>query len=240
MQLDVTSPFEKLQEKMKEAVGKYGRIDVYVANAGYVQYAPIEEADHEKDLIKQMATNTFGATNILRAVMPYWREQKSGFLLVNSSYMSWWSTRPGVGSYAASKAALDPTFAAETAALGFIKVLTVHPGHFSTDVTNPRRYEFPKKSLNYQQLSDFYADYVPNQMHGKQPGDVGMGAKVMIDLVKCEGGATGKELPPSIPLGTDAFELVKETEKYLKMLHEWEKVIRSTDVVEGSSAWATG
>lgn len=56
-----------------------------------------------------MRTNTFGCTNMLRAIMPQWRKQKSGFLLVNSSYFSMWSTLPGIGAYAAAKAALDRT-----------------------------------------------------------------------------------------------------------------------------------
>lgn len=75
-------------------------------------------------------------------------------------------------------------------------------------------------------------------MYGKAPGDPRKGVKVCIDLVKGEGAVAGRELPPYLPLGTDAFEEVKAaTEKCLKMLQDWEDVIRSTDIVPGSSAW---
>ena len=62
---------------------------------------------HSDDLLKQMQTNTFGAFNVVKAIMPPWRERKTGYLVVNSSYMAWWNVLPGGGAYSASKAALD-------------------------------------------------------------------------------------------------------------------------------------
>lgn len=46
LQLDVTAPVSELEGKIKEAVGFYGRVDVLVANAGYVHYGPIEESEY--------------------------------------------------------------------------------------------------------------------------------------------------------------------------------------------------
>lgn len=133
---------------------------------------------------------------------------------------------------------LISTFVVEVAPLGFVKTLVVNPGHFRTEVVSPAKFDLPKDSPNYQYLSDHYADVIPNQMYGNQPGDTRKGVKTCIDLVKGEGAAAGRELPLYLPLGTDAFEAAKvETEKCLKMLQDWEDVIRSTDVVEGSSAW---
>ena len=60
----------------------------------------------------------------------------------------------------------------------------------------------------------------------------------MIDLVKGTGDVKGRELPSHMPLGTDAWEqCLKATEEYLQMMKDWESVIRSTDIVPGSSAW---
>ncbi|KAF2158494.1 hypothetical protein M409DRAFT_71614 [Zasmidium cellare ATCC 36951] len=241
LQLDVTASFEDIQQKIDEAITIYGRIDVLFANAGYVHYAPIEEADASSDILRNMSTNTFGATNLLRALMPQWRKQKSGFLLVNSSYMSWWSTHPGCGPYAASKAALDrlvTTFAKEAELQQLnIKTLVVHPGHFRTDATKLSKYNFDRPTTSYAEINAFSRGTLA-AMHGQQPGDVKKACKVLIDLIKGEGDVEGKEISPTLPLGTDAWETcVQETEKYLEMLKDWEGVIRSTDIVSGSSEW---
>lgn len=45
LELDVTASFVDLQQKVDEAVAFYGRIDVLFANAGFVLYAPVEEAE---------------------------------------------------------------------------------------------------------------------------------------------------------------------------------------------------
>lgn len=188
-----------------------------------------------------MSTNTFGCTNILRALMPHWRKQKSGFLLVNSSYMAWWSDVPGCGAYSASKAALDrliSSFKLEISDQDLnIRTLIVNPGHFRTDATKPTKYDFDRPTKSYAAVAEMNKGFIET-MHGSQPGDIKKACKVLIDLVKDEGDVKGRQLPPSLPLGTDAWETcVKETEKYLLMLKDWEVVIRSTDVVPGSSAW---
>lgn len=173
--------------------------------------------------------------------MPHWRKQQSGFLLVNSSYTSWWSTTPGCGPYAASKAALDRLvlhFAKEIELQQLnIKTLVVHPGHFRTDVAKPSKYDFDRPTTHYAQLNEMSRETI-SSVHGQQPGDVKKACKVLIDLIKGEGDVEGRDLPATLPLGTDAWETcVQETEKYLKMLKDWESVIRSTDVVPGSSEW---
>ncbi|KAI7228703.1 hypothetical protein KC330_g7789 [Hortaea werneckii] len=42
MQLDVNEPFPNIKEKMHEALGIYGRIDVLLSNAGYAEFDPVE------------------------------------------------------------------------------------------------------------------------------------------------------------------------------------------------------
>ena len=57
--LDVTSPLPELQALAKEAVAIYGRIDVLVNNAGYVEMGTIEETTPERTM-NQFNTNVFG------------------------------------------------------------------------------------------------------------------------------------------------------------------------------------
>ncbi|KAK3114707.1 hypothetical protein LTR53_006718 [Teratosphaeriaceae sp. CCFEE 6253] len=266
LQLDVTASLDELQKKVQQAVEVYGHIDVLISNAGYVQLGAVE--DLGDNLMKQLQTNTFGALNMLKAIMPHWRARKSGFFVVNSSYISWWSTMPGGGAYAASKAALDrtlppqlspsppptsgrpsarcqgreangrghaglvSTFVAETAALGYIKTLTIHPGHFRSEVAAEAKHAafLAKPSEHYQGLTDFMTGF-RGQLHGHQPGDVVKAVELTLDLVKGEGvAAGGRKVPERIWMGKDAYETVKEqAEETLRVLEEWKEEIQSTD-----------
>ena len=119
------------------------------------------------------------------------------------------------------------------AALGFIKTLTIHPGHFRTDVTQPEKHaEFlTKKSENYQPMTDFMAGFAA-RLHGSQPGDVTKAVEFTLDLVRGEGLAEGRAVPADMWMGSDAYTDVKaHCENTLGLLAEWEEAIKSTDLV---------
>ncbi|RMY40166.1 hypothetical protein D0866_01446 [Hortaea werneckii] len=230
MQLDVNEPFPNIKEKVREALGIYGRIDVLLSNAGYAEFDPVEH------LAQHLQTNTVATVNLIAALMPHWREQKSGYIVANSSFSAWWEIVPAAGCYSASKAALDQllkAFVAElkTEGIDYIKTLIVNPGYFVSDVAKPQKHE---RALGadwgeYPALKKMCTDLVPT-LHGNQPGDTAKAARLVIDLVKGEGVAQGRELPLALPIGNDAFVKIKEqSEATLKMLEEWEDVIRSTD-----------
>jgi hypothetical protein len=66
-------------------------------------------------------------------------------------------------------------------------------------------------------------------MNGTQVGDPEKAVEVMIDVVKGEGVAQGKEMPERLPLGADALATArKRMVDYLAVCNEWEDVIRST------------
>ncbi|KAI7347571.1 hypothetical protein KC320_g7155 [Hortaea werneckii] len=228
MQLDVNDPFPNIREKVQQALGIYGRIDVLLSNAGY--------AELTNTLSEHLQTNTIATLNLIAALMPHWREQKSGHIVANSSINAWWETVPATGSYSASKSALDQllkTFVAElkTEGIDYIKTLIINPGYFVSEVAKPQKHE---RALGadwgeYPALKKMCTDLVPT-LHGNQPGDTAKAARLVIDLVKGEGVGQGRELPLALPIGNDAFVKIKEqTEATLKMLEEWEDVIRSTD-----------
>ena len=65
---------------------------------------------------------------------------------------------------------------------------------------------------------------------GNQPGDPKLGVERMIDVVKAEGAAEGRPMPPRLPLGTDAFDIIRsKCLETVKICDEWEAFIKSTD-----------
>jgi hypothetical protein len=67
-------------------------------------------------------------------------------------------------------------------------------------------------------------------MDGFQPGDVGKATKVMVDVLKGEGCAKGREMPERMPIGADAVDITRARHKeFLQICDEWESVAGSTD-----------
>ena len=66
-----------------------------------------------------------------------------------------------------------------------------------------------------------------------QPGNPVTLVEIILDLVRQEGIAAGKEIPFRLPLGLDCYDDMKQKcEETLGMLQEWQDVIRSTDYAE--------
>ena len=116
----------------KYAVGRFGRLDVVANNAGYGLFGAVEETtDAQARAI--FDTHVFGVLNVLRAVLPVLRAQRSGRIMQGSSTYGQMA-HPGVGLLAASKYAvegLSDALAAEVAPLG-ITVTLVEPGYVAT------------------------------------------------------------------------------------------------------------
>ena len=81
--LDVTQP-EQVREAVNRAIAMFGRIDVLVNNAGYGMMGAVEEVT-DAEVRQQYETNVFGALDVMRAVLPHMRRQRSGHILNLSS-----------------------------------------------------------------------------------------------------------------------------------------------------------
>src|SRR5688572_1662847 len=73
--LDVTDK-DTIQDTVKEGIGKFGRIDVLVNNAGYGTMGALEAASEEV-VRQQFDVNLFGLIEVTKAVLPVMRENKS-------------------------------------------------------------------------------------------------------------------------------------------------------------------
>src|SRR4029077_17059974 len=83
IKLDVTSP-QDAQAAVEAAVGRFGRIDVLVNNAGNFFAGFFEELSPEQ-VRTQIETLLFGPMTVTRSVLPVMRKQRSGLVLTISS-----------------------------------------------------------------------------------------------------------------------------------------------------------
>ena len=66
---------------------------------------------------------------------------------------------------------------------------------------------------------------------GNQPGDTVKGVERMIDVLKGEGMAKGRQMPKRLPLGPDLIERTKaRCNEVIGIVNEWEDVIGSTNL----------
>lgn len=135
--MDVTDE-ASVKHAVEEVIAKHQRIDVLVNNAGTGIQGAVEDIDDV--LAKQLfEANVFGLHRVCRAVLPHMRAQKSG-LVINISSLAANFGLPYRAFYSASKAAVDrygEALSIEVRPFG-IKVVTVQPGEFNTNIPNAR------------------------------------------------------------------------------------------------------
>ena len=129
-------------ESIKEAVAKVialsGRIDVVINNAGVGITGPLEEIP-TTEIKNNFETNFFGPIEVMKAVLPQMRSQKSG-LIINITSIAGYMGLPYRSVYSASKGALELITEAlrmEVAAFG-IHITNVAPGDFATNIASGR------------------------------------------------------------------------------------------------------
>jgi len=131
--LDITES-ASVAPAIEEIVQHYGRIDVLVNNAGFAMAGFADDVALE-ELRTQFDTNFFGHVAVTLAVLPHMRRQQSGHIIMVSS-IAGRAAHPGIGSYSASKFALEGWSEAlrlEMTPLG-IRVVLVEPGSYETNI----------------------------------------------------------------------------------------------------------
>src|ERR671916_1964392 len=197
--LDVTRQ-EQIEDAVRAALDRFGRIDVLVNNAGHGSVGAIEEVEpgHLRDL---METMFFGPIALTKAVLPHMRERGSG-AIVQMSSMGGQLAPPGFGAYCAAKWALEAAsqaLAAEVAPLG-LRVLIVEPGSFRTEFGGARLHESPVIAA-YAETAGRNRDYITG-VDGTQPGDPRKAAAAILDALDAP------EPPLRLALGADAVQSI--------------------------------
>jgi NAD(P)-dependent dehydrogenase (short-subunit alcohol dehydrogenase family) len=218
--LDVTIPGDA-EQAVKAAVGRFGRIDVVINNAGYGIVGAVEETP-DLELRALMDTNFFGAAAVINAALPQLRQQRSG-AIVNISSLGGQLSFVGFSAYSASKFALEglsEALAQEVAPFG-IKVLIVEPGQFRTNLAGAAMRHMPILEP-YREVVRGTREFA-GSMHGTQEGDPVKAARA-IELA-----LTAEKTPLRLQLGADAVASVRgHAEQMLKDLAAWEEVALET------------
>jgi short-subunit dehydrogenase len=151
-QLDVTSE-KSIQDAITKIIDDFKSVDIVLNNAGYGLVGPFEAVDLDR-IKRQFDTNVFGLMEVTRAVLPHFREKKSG-LFINVSSVGGFSTYPFTSLYHASKWAVEgfsESLSYELGELG-IQIKLVEPGAVKTD--------FSGRSMDFAMPDDF-PDYLPS------------------------------------------------------------------------------
>ena len=171
--MDVTDG-DSIKNAVKEAICRFGQIDVLINNAGYYSIGVVE-AIPEEEIRRQIETNLLGLIFTTKAVLPHMREKRSG-LIVNLSSVAGRTTVPLQSIYHAAKWGVEgfsQSLQYEVEEMG-IDVVLIEPGVIKTDFyTRSMKYSKEEKLTEYEELSDKVAGYlIDGGNNGSDPADV--------------------------------------------------------------------
>lgn len=197
--LDITDP-----ASIASAMDRAGEIDVLVNNAGFGAAVPIELID-PATARQLFETNTLGTLAMLQAVLPVFRERRSG-VIVNVTSTATLKPLPLISVYRASKAAvnaLTESLAVEMEPFG-VRVHIVLPGRSPETQfgNNAMPYLRGLDNPDYKPLIDgMIANFRDDSGPVTHAGDV---AEAVWQA------ATDADAPLKIPAGADAVQWVAE------------------------------
>ncbi|CRM72269.1 SDR family NAD(P)-dependent oxidoreductase [Pseudomonas salomonii] len=221
--VDVTDDMA-VKTGVAQVLAHFGRIDIVANCAGAGTVGAVEEMT-DREARRVFDLNFFGGLNIIRAVTPAMRKQRSGHI-IQFSAIGGFIGYPGMGVYSAAKGATDilgEALAGELAPFNIATtVLTI--GVFET--------QFAGRSLAYveQKIDDYEGTPVGKfrvaigGLQGKQPNVPGKGALAIINLMEAD------NPPVHAALGADAMGGMRaKMAKVEQELVQWQGNATSTE-----------
>jgi NAD(P)-dependent dehydrogenase (short-subunit alcohol dehydrogenase family) len=220
--LDVSNE-KQTHETIAQTIAKTGRIDVVVNNAGFGLAGAVEEVStaEARDVFE---TNFFGTWNVIRAVLPHLRANRSGHI-VNFSSIGGITGSMGNGLYNASKFAVEGLSEAleiELKPFG-VTVTIVEPGYFRTDFLSSSSIKQAAMVTNVYAETAGAVRNAASPRSGSQPGDPAKAVAVVIEAVE-------SNVPPlRLPMGPDAFSRIEaKITRIEQEISRWEKAASDT------------
>ena len=218
--LDVTDE-AGVKKSVDTAVGRFGRIDVLVNNAGYSLLGNFEEMSIEQ-MERQFTTNFWGVVYVMRAVLPVMRRQRAGHL-INISSVAGVVGQGACAAYGATKFAVEGlslSVAQEVEKFG-IKVTVVEPGFFRTGLLDPKSVEWSSGHVeDYGPAGGIAAAWAT--YNGQQPNDPATLGEALVEIAEME-------IPPKVfAAGGDALETIRPAlESRLREMRAYDTLSRS-------------
>ena len=154
LKMDLTDE-ASVNSAVNTIIGKEGKIDVLINNAGMHVGGPAETTpiEHAKLI---MDTNFIGMVRVTKAVLPHMRKVNSG-TIINFSSIGGLMGLPFQPYYSASKFAIEGfSEALRIELLQFgIKIVVINPGDFHTNNTSNRRKYLAPTSENDPYFSNY-------------------------------------------------------------------------------------
>jgi NAD(P)-dependent dehydrogenase (short-subunit alcohol dehydrogenase family) len=220
--LDVTESAQAVAA-VDIALAEFGRLDVLVNNAGFASVAPFEQMS-DAVFTAQIDTNFHGVVNLVRAVVPTMRRQRSGHI-INISSGAGRLGAPGMTAYHAAKWAVGgftESIAKELRGFG-VHAVAVEPGSMPTNWAASAAADARALEPDYQPSVGRVME-VLRTLAGNEIGDLVKYAKVIFDLSRAD------ELPHHLILGSDALSAIRAAEAAREQATTaWEPITRSTD-----------
>ncbi|WP_439694778.1 SDR family NAD(P)-dependent oxidoreductase [Mucilaginibacter sp. AW1-7] len=220
--VDLNNP-DCIDESIQQTLGAFGRIDVVVNNAGYGMAGTVEEIA-EQEIRNIFDVNVLATINVVRAVLPVMRSQKSGYI-INIGSVAGFVGAPGWSVYSATKAAVaafSEVIALDVREFG-IKVTVAEPSGFRTGfLTKNSLCLTVSKIEGYEAVRNTQDRYL--SMNGQQAGDPDRAAEIFIEL------AETPQPPMHLFLGNDAYK--RASEKLAAMsaeLEQWKSTTIAAD-----------
>ena len=225
LSLDVTKPGD-VEAAVKDALARFEHIDVLVNNAGYGVTGAFEEVN-EAEFMPMFETNVFGLIRMTKALLPYFRERRSGHI-VNLSSVGGLVGLPGWAFYNATKFAVEgmsEALAAEMKPLG-VSVTIVEPGPFRTDFLGRSGVKADVQISAYADTAGKTREYFDSQA-GKQPGDPQKAIEAIVAAVEAP------EPPLHLVLGKLALTRYQaKTAAFSAEIAKWESTTLGADFPE--------
>lgn len=208
---------------MKKAIQHFGTIDVLVNNAGYGLFGTMEELSMT-EIRDMFDVNVFGVMHVSKAILPHFREKKSGTIL-NIASIAGSYTAVSLGLYSATKAAViqfTEALKMEVEEFG-IRVSAVCPGGFRTDFLDSSSMQIAQNPIDdYTAVRNTIARY--SSLNKMQGGDPDKFPKFIMDLTELE------VLPSRIYVGSDALRTIaRRLSEISQSVEEHRDMSSSTD-----------